>query len=339
MGWMRGGAAAIASWLLGAPAALAQPAKGDQAAAEALFRQGRDLVAAGDHAAGCPKFDASFAMHPSASTLLNIAKCKERDGKLASAWTDYKQALTLNRETKGQKRQKELEEIATKGISALEPRLPKLRVVVTAPPAGLEVLRDGVVLQSAALGEALPADPGKHEVRFSAPGHRAETRSVTLEEGKTTTVEVSLQADAAPAPAKEPEGGVPLWVWITGGAGLVLTGVGVAFLVDDLSAIDALDENCRANDFGRYCAAGYDYESDNARQDRSFGLFVGLGGAGVIAIGAAVVGLVTAPGGSGGARASLGERSRPSKTSPATGMAASPWIGSGSAGATIRGRF
>lgn len=310
-----------------ASAARAQPAKGDQAAAEALFRQGRDLIAADDYAAGCPKFEASFVMHPSASTLLNIAKCKEHEGKLAAAWTDYRQALTLNRETTGKKRQKELEEIATKGMRALEPRLPKLRVVVTAPPAGLEVLRDGVELQAAALGEALPADPGKHEVRFSAPGYRPETRTVTLEEGKTITVEVSLKAEVAAPIEKKPEGGgVPGWVWITGGAGVVLAGVGVFFLVDDLSAIDALRENCRTSTYGTYCAPGYDRESDNARKDRGFGLFLGLGGAGVITIGAAVVGLATAP-------------SSNAPGAATTGMAVSPWIGPDRAGATMTGTF
>lgn len=326
------GAALLASLLLGAPAAHAQPAKGDQAAAEALFRQGRDLIAADDYAAGCPKFEASFAMHPSASTLLNIAKCKEHDGKLAAAWTDYRQALTLNRETKGKKRQRELEAIATKGIRALEPRLPKLRVVVTAPPAGLEVLRDGVELQAAALGVALPADPGKHEVRFSAPGYRAEARTVTLEEGKTTTIEVSLKAEVAAPVAEKPEGGVPGWVWITGGAGVVLAGVGVFFLVDDLSAIDALRENCRTNAYGTYCAPGYDQESDNARKDRGFGLFLGLGGAGVITIGAAVVGLVTAP-------SSKASGAPGAPGAAATAMAASPWIGPDRAGATMTGTF
>jgi tetratricopeptide (TPR) repeat protein len=315
-------AVVIGLWAYGARAQ--QPQARDTVAAEALFKAGRALVEKGDYAAGCPKFEASLALNPSASTMLNIALCHEHEGKLASAWEDYHRALVLNRETVGEKRRKGLEEIANKGIAALDPRVPKLRVAVKSAPAGLEVQRDGKPLPAAALGEALPADPGPHEVRASAPGHEEETRKVTLEEGKTVEIELTLRAaPAAAAPDAKAGGGVPTWAWISGAVGVGLTGAATFFLIDDLSAINALRENCREVRGGTYCNPGYDYAADNARKNRDFGLFVGLGSAGVIAIGAAVVGIV----GSGSAK------------EPAQTAVALPWIAPGGGGATLVGSF
>ena len=303
---------------LGATPARAEPNKGDVVAAEALFKAARTLVEAGSWPEGCAKFEASLALNPSASTLLNIARCHEHDGKLATAWGDYNRALVLNHETRGAERRKGLESVARQGVDALEPRLPKLRVVIANPPAGLEVQRDGAALLTAALGEPLPADPGPHEVRASAPGKKTETRKVTLEEGKTATVEITL-ADSAVAAA--PRRGVPTWVWVTGAGGIALSGAAAIFLADDLGAIGALNESCPVGPTGTFCSNGYDYASDNARKNRSFGLFVGFGSAGVIALSTAIVGFAT---------------SSSPKPPPA---AAAPWILPGGGGATFVGKF
>ncbi|WP_437741898.1 PEGA domain-containing protein [Sorangium sp. So ce1504] len=315
---------------LGGAAAHAQESARDPVAAEALFKAARALVDKGDDAAGCPKFEASLALNPSASTQINIARCREREGKLATAWHDYHRALVLNRETAGEQRRRSLEEVANKGIAALEPRVPKLVIVVKGAPAGMEVLRDGTALPAAALGEPLPVDPGPHEIRASAPGHQAETRSITLAEGETTTVELTLRpaaaaaASAATPPTKANEargGGTPTWAWISGAAGIALAGASVGFLIDDLSAISALRENCRDVAGGTYCDPGYDFAADNARKNRDFGLFVGLGATGLVAVGAAVYGIVR----SGGEEA------------PAA--VALPWIAPSGAGASISGSF
>lgn len=315
--------------------AAAQPVKQhDNAASEALFRAGRADIEAGNYAAGCPKFEASLALSPSAGTMINIAKCHEHQGKIATAWSDYNEALALNKsETKGVERQKRLEGIAKEGIIALEPRLPKLRIDAPNPPPELKVTRDGLEVPSAALGEVLPVDPGPHEIAASAPGYRPVTYSVLLEEGKTVAVKASLakvKEMSAPPPkqqVKPPQReGVPTWVWISGGAGIALAGASVFFLADNRSAVSALDDNCQENTRGTYCSPGYDYESDNARKNRGMALFLGLGGAGVIAIGAAIVGLVQAP-------------SSKSPDTPAGTTVALPWLAPGSAGATLTSRF
>jgi hypothetical protein len=315
----------VLALLLSSRASRAEGPARDAVAAEALFRAGRDLVAAGHYAEGCPKFEASFALDPSAGTLLNLAKCHEHDGAVATAWEEYSRALVLSRETQGAERQKALAGVAAKGIAALEPRLPRLRIaVVTAPlavpPPPLDVKRDGKTMPAATLGEALPADPGQHEVSASAPGYRVETRVVKLEEGKTTAVEITLVPEGGPRQAP-----VPVWAWVTGGAGLALAGASAFFAADDLSAIHALRASCQSNAKGTFCAPGYDVARDNARKDRDFPLFVGLGAAGVVALGAAIVGIVRRP--------------PASPTSVTAGFQLTPWVGPASAGAAASGRF
>src|SRR5687768_2981870 len=50
----------------------------DAAAAEALFRQGRQAADAGDHAKACEKFKESNRLDPALGTVFNIADCEEK---------------------------------------------------------------------------------------------------------------------------------------------------------------------------------------------------------------------------------------------------------------------
>lgn len=232
----------FAALLLVSPGALAQRSAGDQAAADALYNEARDLLKAGNKAAGCAKFVASEALSPAASTMLNIARCDEQDGKVATAFADYTQALRLNGDTPGVERRKELEALAEQGRRALEPRLPRLRIVITGAPAGVQVQRDREEIPASALGEALPADPGVHQVHVSAPGYREETRAVTLEEGKTAVVEIALQRSAAGGTSGDapPSRQGPGW---SRPAGIALTTVGaVGLVVGAVTGIVSLDK-------------------------------------------------------------------------------------------------
>jgi tetratricopeptide (TPR) repeat protein len=222
-----------------------QAAPRDVAAAEALFRAGRDLIAAGRYEEGCPKFQASFNLDPSVGTLLNIAKCHEHDGKLMTAREEYARALVLTRDIKDPGRQKTLDGITRQGISAVELRLPKLVVtIVPSPlPPGLEVVRDGQKMAATALAEAVPLDPGRHEVTASAPGYRTVTRPVTLEEGKTATVEIALtSAAAAEGKSARPSSGLRIAgiaLTTAGGAGLALGAITGILALDKVSAVEA----------------------------------------------------------------------------------------------------
>jgi hypothetical protein len=279
------------------------PAARDPVTAEALYRSGREAAERGEHDLACEKFQASMALNARPTTLINLAGCSERRGALVQALAQLKQAQVLvAQESLDPQHRRQLDDLVRRELAALEPRLPKLRIVVKDPPPGLLVERDGKALLPAMMGEPLPVDPGKHVVRATAPGRVEERREVELAERESVDVEIALAvvpavaAPPAPAPAPPPPpedtgGGVPVWAWIAGGAGLALVGAAVAFEIDSLAAERTIEEQCGEE---RLCdpGGGYDPADDNARKNRGFALFVGLGAAGVVGIGVGVVGIV-----------------------------------------------
>lgn len=308
------------------PAAVPDPA------AEALFHSGRQLVERGNWDAGCPKFEASLALYLSASTLLNLARCHEHYGKLASAWATYKRALVVNRETPGEERRSALEDVAKRGLAALEPRLPKLRIVIPIAPEGLKVTRNEQYIPLAMLGTTFPVDPGEHRIVVRAPGYRTERRTVTALERKTKRVEIPLilgdggeGEDGASAGVVSGGHVVPTWSLIVGAGGLALLTAGAIFRVDQ-AMVEGFQEGKCDGDVLTKCPPGYMPAEDNARKNRDFALFVGLGGAGALAVSAAVVGMVIGP---------------PGKPKPAAdpAIAARAWVAPDGAGALLGGRF
>lgn len=147
-----------------APVATAQSAE-----AEALFREGRRLLKDGELAAGCAKLEASDALEPSVGTLLNLGDCRERQGKLASAWAAFEKAEALARRT-GADEQRQAE--ARRRAALLEPRLSTLTLRVTAPVEGLVIRRDALRIEQGAWDTPVPVDAGTYTIVAEAPGHR-----------------------------------------------------------------------------------------------------------------------------------------------------------------------
>ena len=87
------------------PAAAQSGGANNRAAAEALFNEGRSLVAGGHYSDACPKFEASQQLDPGLGTLLNLAECYEKLGKTASAWAEYREAIPLARASGSKVRQ------------------------------------------------------------------------------------------------------------------------------------------------------------------------------------------------------------------------------------------
>src|SRR5215831_10660252 len=67
------------------------------AAAKTLFEQGQHAMEKGDYEAACASFKASNEAVARVGTLLNLAACYEKAGKLASAWGAYFDAIAVGR--------------------------------------------------------------------------------------------------------------------------------------------------------------------------------------------------------------------------------------------------
>ncbi|MDI1448284.1 hypothetical protein [Polyangium sp. 6x1] len=313
---------ALAAWAR--PAVAAEPSVPDPAAL-ALFESARELVDNGDWAAGCAKFEASLMVYAAPSTMLNLAKCYEHDGKLATAWSAYKRSLVLNQETPGAERKSALDTIANEGITNIEPKLPRVKITIANAPVGLYITRNGQEMPAAMLGSAIPVDPGPQTIAVQAPGFRALRKSFTATEGKTEDITLKLEPERGDAAAPG-SGRIPAWAWVAAGGGVALGVAAAAFRIDQARVEGRQDALCKG-DLERGCPplSQYDPTDDNATKKRDFALFVGLGAGGVIALGAAVTGFV------------LGSRS-PSRAATA-GTVVVPWIGPNVAGAGIGGRF
>jgi serine/threonine-protein kinase len=253
--------AAQAVWSRGASA---QPVAHDTAAAEAAFAEARALIRQGQYAEACPKLEASFSLDPALGTLLNLSDCFERTGRTASAWVRYREAAAMA----VQQNHREREAIARGRIAALEPQLCRL-VIRTAPRPNLEVTRDGVVVDRAALGLPVPVDPGAHVITASAPGATAFTSRIDVRPPEKdaacvlTTIDIPAVLEgeqktvASPAPIEGPPRGDqgPSSAWrtqhtlavVAASAGVVALGVGTVFVLKASSTQSEADPECSSN--------------------------------------------------------------------------------------------
>ena len=109
-------------------------AHAQSADAEALFRDGRNLIRRGKTAAGCDKLAASERLESSVGTLLNLGDCREKLGKLASAWAAFRKAEAMAKRSGGDDKRRDE---AARRAAQLEPRLANLEIDV---PHGVEGL-------------------------------------------------------------------------------------------------------------------------------------------------------------------------------------------------------
>jgi len=215
-----------------------------RALAETLFFTARGMMEAGRYAEACGKLTESYRLDPAAGTLLNLAVCNQKIGKIASAWGEFRDAQAEARRMNRPDREK----LATDGIAAIEPELPFLAIDV--PPLvrvirGIEILRNGVPLQSAAWDTELPVDPGDVEVIERAPGYKPRMLHVTVAAKQHATL-AAVPLDLAPIDRP------PVSFWTgkrTTGLILVLAGVaaaggGSAFGILATNDKKKSDDNC-----------------------------------------------------------------------------------------------
>lgn len=187
--------------LLSRPAVAQSP---NDTSAEILFQEGRALLEAGDYANACDKFEASHRLAHSVGALLNLGDCRERLGEIASAWAAFRGAATSARERGDSIRQR----FAEKRAQELRPRLSYLKFQVP-PESRVDQLRiawGDEIISTALWGVRIPANPGEHEIRISAPQHLSQVVRVTIrEEAETQVVEIPvLERSPEPAPVPPP---------------------------------------------------------------------------------------------------------------------------------------
>jgi tetratricopeptide (TPR) repeat protein len=181
VGWFAG--PALAAALIAGPArADADPRidKADQLFAEGKALLGSNLIQA------CDKFEESLQYNPAAiGTLLNVALCDEKLGKLASAIAKFTEA----RDHAKEQNLAEHVRAAEDHIAALGPSVPHLAIQLTEQLPETTILIDDRVIPRADIAD-IAIDPGERIITVNAPDRlphrekiiitRAEHRSVTI---------------------------------------------------------------------------------------------------------------------------------------------------------------
>lgn len=145
--------------------------------AQQLFDEGKALMAEHRLDEACKKFEASHRLAASAATLMNLGACQEASGRLASAWLTFRQAASLATRT-----DPVLVDPSRKRADTLQPRVSSLQINVpeSSRVAGLEIVRNGVVLDEAQWGSRQFVDGGEYEIVARAPGTIAWTAHVAV---------------------------------------------------------------------------------------------------------------------------------------------------------------
>lgn len=279
----------------------ARAAPQDDASAEALFLDGRKLMDAGRFDEACAKFAASQRFSPGVGTLLNLGDCYEKAGKLASAWAVFRDAIEASQRAGREDR----EVLARDRAKALEGQLGKLSLSVTGARPGLVVKRDGIEVDPAAFGVAVPVDAGEHRVEASAPGYATwAQRVVTKDRGVHSVAIPELERDdATAAPPSGAGGGDPspsdgdagsaqrTWGWVGVGVGAAgLAAGGVFALLAKSKWDEAQSDYCRSD---RECTPRGVELVDEARGLGNIATVASV--AGVAVLGTGIVLVLTSP--------------------------------------------
>jgi hypothetical protein len=213
-----------------------------------------------------PHLRESLRLDPKAITLINLAKCEQRIGKLAEAlghWVDAR----VRARGEGNAA---IEEEAEHRARELEPRLPRLIVTLAdEAPRGSEVERDGTVLGNASLGTAASVDPGIHVVVVKAPGRKDARFEVRLGEAEKRSIVVNASPADPSSPTEPSTSG-------TGKRTLVYAGLGVGAVGLAVGAVTGIMAFAKADKLKDLCPQ---YECENQKlidENQSSGRTLGI---------------------------------------------------------------
>jgi len=226
---------AILGWVVcGLPAS----AQSNEQRADDLFRQGQERLQIGLTREACELLASSHRLDPALGTLLNLALCHQKEGKMATAHREYVIAATWARE----RSEGEREQFARQRASALEVDIPTLRIEIAGAPRNLHVSLDGRAVDGTELEGDIAVDPGHHRVEVTATAKRAWHKSNLSIEPRTRTLlrvvlddEMPVDAPASTSSHRSVAG------YVAGGVAMASLGAGVALLLR-AGALDAESE-------------------------------------------------------------------------------------------------
>ena len=278
---MRSRALAVMASLFLASLPAAGQTPEELAHARTWFTQGTAYERNGAWEKALERFERALAVKQTPQLYLHMGYCREQLNQLLEALEAYSRARELARE------QKLIDalRVAQERSKALEPRIPKLTIVVPADAKNPRVWVDDVAFSSDALADPISINPGPHSVRATAEGARSFRRSLNLGVGESRRVELELEAPPK-KPVPVPPSEAPAWPgFVLLGAGIAGLGAGVALLVLAIHEDGEIDDRCGGPE--RLACPESERATIVSDIERVKGLQVGsgiLGGAGLVAV-------------------------------------------------------
>lgn len=287
------------------------PAHADNASkADALFKRGKKLLADKEYSDACPTFEDVDKLDPGIGAKLNVAKCYEEWGRLATAYRWYEEAIATATSSKDERLPK-IKQLA----EDLDINVPRVTIKVpdgANPDIVATITLDGKPVVASKLNTEMRVDPGPHRVEFvvdgqkdtkMAPVERGGSAEITLDIPKGAgrpkqTAKKRIQIDAEPVeePVENPGRGRRILGLSVAGGGAVALGVaGVLTLTARSKYNKAIDDHCMGDP--QSCDdTGLDI-TQSARTRANVATIVTIGGA--VLVGAGIVLYLTAPDGGG----------------------------------------
>jgi hypothetical protein len=273
--------------------------------AEQLFHEGQQLLEAGRVHEACEKLSASYGLEAGLGTLLNLAVCHERENRTATAWTEFTEAAARAEHDGDAERA----QFAHTHADTLAKSMKRAIIRLDGPAADVTVKLDGRALPAAALGVAIPVDPGSHAIDVSAPGKTTYGAQFATGPDPVTEVHVPALAPLETASAQEPPSPAPATLepeqppsgsgkrtagWIVGGVGVASLGVAAVLGVRALSlSSTAVDEKKKSNTTpGDFADANQAQSDHSAALNNQLAGFI-VGGVGLACVGTGLVLLLT----------------------------------------------
>jgi hypothetical protein len=262
--------------------ALAGVAHADEPLADQKFDQAQKLRDAGKIAESCALFRESLQLNPNAiGTLLNVARCDEEQGKIASAV----RAFTDARDRAAEQNLTPQRDAAEEHLHALVDRVPHLALAFAAElPPGAQIAVDDRAVDPSTAGDVL-VDPGSVHVVVAAPGYVAfETHVEVAERGHKAVVIPKL---APPVVVKNPRRLVgKILTFVGAGTFVASVGLGIGAKVDYDKQING--SGCTLHGGVETCMPD---TSNHANNDHTLGNLatgIAIGGIAVAVAGAAL---------------------------------------------------
>jgi hypothetical protein len=247
--WFIALAAGLATPLLASVGEAAEPGAVDLETARLLFQEATALEQRSAWREASQKLDAALAIKETPGLHFHRAHCAEQLGELVLAARHYSRSEEMIRAGAAAP---DVEELLSAARARVLARVPRLTLSFPNDVVGASLEIDGMRVSDRP-GNSVLLDPGRHRIIARAPGRRDFEMEITLVEGQTQTLEVSLapqrsaRASSTPPSSEKQKSGGPLLgtreFVLIGEATLAVAGLGtgIGFSIAKGAASDRIE--------------------------------------------------------------------------------------------------